>query len=332
MDKHRVKVALIGAGHLGKVHIQCMKQVPDIQLVGVWDIQESTKKQIASEHGIEGYDHEDQLFSSVDALVIASPTLTHFEWALKGIQQGKHIFIEKPATATVAECTILENAIEGKNLVCQIGHVERFNPAYLAIKDQVSRPLFIEGHRLAEFKPRGTDVSVIMDLMIHDIDLVLSLVKEPLTDIRANGVAVMSPTPDICNARLEFRSGTVANLTASRISLKQMRKLRIFQSDAYIGMDLLKKESQIVRIQSEAPENHPFAWPVETGYGTKFIRMDMPEALPNNAIVDELKAFAHSILTYSPVAVSLMDGRRALEVAEAILVCIHEQSSRIQLE
>jgi len=332
MDKNRVSVALIGAGHLGKVHIQCMKQVPDIQLAGVWDIQESIKKQVALEHGIECYEREEQIFSSVDALVIASPTVTHFEWALKGIKRGKHIFIEKPATATVAECNLLETALLGKNLVCQVGHVERFNPAYLAIKDQVSRPLFIEGHRLAEFKPRGTDVSVIMDLMIHDIDLVLSLVKEPLTDIRANGVAVMSPSPDICNARLEFRSGTVANLTASRISLKQMRKLRIFQSDAYIGMDLLKKESQIVRIQSEAPENHPFAWPVETGYGTKFIRMDMPETLPNNAIVDELKAFAHAIIYHSPVAVSLMDGRRALEVAEAILICIHEQSSRINLE
>lgn len=332
MVDQRIKVALIGAGHLGKVHIQCMKLVPEILLCGVWDIQEPVRRQVANEHGIECYESEDQIFSSADAVVIASPTLTHFEWALKAMKKDKHIFIEKPATATVAECRMLESELVVKNLVVQVGHVERFNPAYLAIKDQVGKPLFIEGHRLAEFKPRGTDVSVIMDLMIHDIDLVLSLVNEPLAEIRANGVAVMSPTPDICNARLEFRSGTVANLTASRISLKQMRKLRIFQSDAYIGMDLLKKESQIVRIQSEAPQNHPFAWPVETGFGTKFIRMDMPETLPNNAIADELKAFARSILDGKPAVVSLLDGRRALEVAESILSCIQEQSTRIKLE
>lgn len=332
MDNQRVKVALIGAGHLGKVHIQCMKQVPGIHLVGVWDIQEAVSKQVALDHGIESFMDEQQMFSSIDAVVIASPTVTHFDWAMKAVQQGKHLFIEKPATATVEECNVLLNETKDKGLVCQVGHVERFNPAFLAVKDQVHKPLFIEGHRLAEFKPRGTDVSVVMDLMIHDIDLVLSLVHSPLVEVRANGVAVMSPTPDICNARLEFASGTVANLTASRISLKQMRKLRIFQSDAYIGMDLLKKESQIVKIQEQAPVDHPFSWPVETGYGTRFIQMDMPEARPNNAIVEELNAFAHSILSGTPAVVNLLDGQRALEVAESILNCIQEQAARINLK
>lgn len=332
MDKTAVRVALIGAGHLGKVHIQCMKQVPHIRPAGVWDISEDVRRQVAAEYGMVCFGDEEQIFSNSDALIIASPTLTHFEWAMKGVEYGKHIFIEKPVTATLAECRLLEAAANGKGLICQVGHVERFNPAYLAVKNQVNRPLFIEGHRLAEFKPRGTDVSVIMDLMIHDIDLVLSLVNEPLAEIRANGVAVMSPTPDICNARLEFTSGTVANLTASRVSLKQMRKLRIFQSDAYIGMDLLKKESQVVKIQSEAPMDHPFSWPVETGFGTRYIQMDMPEARPNNAIVEELIAFSQSILNHSPVAVSLADGRRALEVAESILSCIEEQASRIKLK
>lgn len=323
-----VKVGLIGAGHLGKIHIQCMKQVPEIELVGIWDNNETVRSQLAQDIGISVFESEDQIFQQVEALVIASPTITHFDWAMKGVQAGKHIFIEKPVTATLAECEILKAASKNSGLVIQIGHVERFNPAYTSVYKQVHNPLFIEGHRLAEFKPRGTDVSVVMDLMIHDIDLVLSMVNSPLSDVRANGVAVMSPTPDICNARLEFESGTVANLTASRISLKQMRKLRIFQHDAYIGMDLLKKESQIVKIESTAPVDHPFSWPIDTGFGTKYIQVDMPESKPNNAIIDELTAFAHSILKQTPVTVSLHDGYRALEVAEMILSCIKTQTAQ----
>lgn len=326
-----VALALIGAGHLGKIHLKCMKQIPGIRIAGVWDINEEVKKQVAEGAGVPYFKDEAEIFEQADALVIASPTLSHLEWALRAAGERKHIFIEKPVTATVRECKQLEAALAGKGLVCQVGHVERFNPAFLAVRDQVKNPLFIEGHRLAEFKPRGTDVSVVMDLMIHDIDLVLSLVHERVRDIRANGVAVMSSTPDICNARLEFESGTVANLTASRISLKQMRKLRIFQADAYIGMDLLKKESQVVKIQTEMPEGHPFAWPVDTGNGTRFIQVDIPEPKANNAIADELSAFARSILYKSPVAVPFEDGQRALQVAEDILKCIEEQAARIRV-
>jgi len=306
-----------------------MKQVAGIHIAGVWDINREVMVQAAEDAGVPYFQDEAEIFDRTDALVIASPTLSHLEWALRAAEARKHLFIEKPVTATMRECKRLEAALAGKHLICQVGHVERFNPAFLAVRDQVKKPLFIEGHRLAEFKPRGTDVSVVMDLMIHDIDLVLSLVREPVRDIRANGVAVMSPTPDICNARIEFESGTVANLTASRISMKQMRKLRIFQADAYIGMDLLKKESQVVKIQGEMQEGHPLSFPVDTGNGTRYIQVDMPEPKANNAITDELSAFAQSILYHAPVAVPFKDGQRALQVAEDILTRIEEQAARI---
>ncbi|MEP7322359.1 MAG: Gfo/Idh/MocA family oxidoreductase [Saprospiraceae bacterium] len=329
MPDQKIKVALIGIGHLGKIHLKCIRQSPYCELTGIWDIDKDLEAQVASEEKLTVYSNVMDLLMAVDAVFIVSPTSTHYEWAAKCILLDKHIFIEKPVTATVREANALKQLIKDKKLKIQIGHVERFNPAYLAVKDYFTTPMFIEGHRLAEFKPRGTDVSVIMDLMIHDIDLVASIVRKPIKEIRASGIAVMSPTPDICNARLEFEGGAVANLTASRISLKQMRKLRIFQPDTYISVDLLKKESQVVRISNDAPADHPFSWPIDTNTGTKHIQVDMPMAPSNNAILEEINAFALSIIHDLPVQVSFDEGLLALQIAEEILLSIaaHTTSS-----
>jgi predicted dehydrogenase len=331
MPDLKINVALIGVGHLGKIHLKCIRQSPYCNLVGIWDIDKELEGNVASAEGLRTFSAVDELLELSDAVFIVSPTSTHVDWARICLQKNKHIFIEKPITATVAECLTLQDYFHGMNLKIQVGHVERFNPAYLAVKGYFNAPMFIEGHRLSEFKPRGTDVSVIMDLMIHDIDLVLTIVNKPVREIRASGIAVMSPTPDICNARLEFEGGAVANLTASRISLKQMRKLRVFQPDAYIGMDLLKKESQVVKITSEAPLDHPFSWPIDTGTGIRHIQVDMPMAGANNAILEEINAFALAILEDTVTKVSYDQGLNALKVAEEILNHIDSASNRSRI-
>ena len=318
MDENRIKVALIGLGHLGKIHLKCMKESELIDLVGVWDIDKELQQKISDDEKIEYFSKVDHLLEHVHAVIIVSPTSTHAAWAQKCLEFNRHFFVEKPVTATVEEANLLYHQALNRNLKIQVGHVERFNPAYTVVKDHIGEPMFIEGHRLAEFKPRGTDVSVVMDLMIHDIDLVLNMVKHPIKEIRASGVAIMSPTPDICNARLEFENGATANLTASRISMKQMRKLRVFQSGQYISMDLLKKETQIVKISEDPPANHPFSWPLDTLNGKKYIQVDMPEPPLNNAILDELNCFASSVLHDTIPPVTLDHGVNALKVAQQI--------------
>ncbi|MEP7266213.1 MAG: Gfo/Idh/MocA family oxidoreductase [Saprospiraceae bacterium] len=329
MDKQKVKIGVIGLGHLGKIHIKCIKQISSLELKAVWDIDKSIEQKVAEDENLICCDSIQNFFEAIEAVIIVSPTSTHKDWAVQCITAGKHIFIEKPVTATVADAEVIKYTLVNSKLKVQIGHVERFNPAFLAVQNLIDTPMFIEGHRLAEFKPRGTDVSVVMDLMIHDLDLILSMIKSPIKEIRASGLSVMSPTPDICNARLEFENGAVANLTASRISMKQMRKLRVFQASQYISMDLLKKESQVVKISDAAPIDHPFSWTVETGSGTKHIQVDMPIPPDNNAIVDELTSFADSILQDKSTAVTLDDGISALKVASLIQSQI--ESTSIQM-
>ncbi len=323
----QIKVALFGVGHLGKIHIQCIQQSQNAVLIGVWDLDKEAETKVILDNNLSAYSSEEELIRSSDAVFIITPTPAHLSIALKAIEFGKHLFIEKPVTLNVEEANQLKLKLSAQpQLKCQIGHVERFNPAFVSAYHQIRNPLFIEGHRLAEFKARGTDVSVVMDLMIHDLDLVLNMVHSPVREIRASGVSVMSKTPDICNARIEFANGTVANLTASRISLKQMRKLRIFQSDAYIGIDLLKKESQIVRMADRAPDNHPFTWPVDTKDGVKHISIEAPSTTVTNAIVAEINAFTDSIIHQTEPIVSLIDGIIALQVAEQILAQIEANS------
>ena len=283
-------------------------------------IDKKNGKKVESEFGFKFFESIDALIDAVDMVDIVTPTLSHYDCAVKSIKKGKHIFIEKPITNTVEEAENIRALLSVHNLKGQVGHVERFNPAFKAIKYQLKNPMFIETHRLAEFNPRGTDVPVVLDLMIHDIDIILSVVKSTVKHVSASGVSVLSETPDIANARLEFENGCVANLTASRISLKNMRKTRFFQKDAYISVDFLEKKCEVVKMK-DAPENpDDFAMILQNAEGTKKqIYFENPKILPNNAILDELESFADAIENDKTPVVSLHQGTRALEVAQQII-------------
>lgn len=315
-----LKVGVLGAGHLGKIHLRLLKQSSKYDLVGFFDIDVENGKKISEEFGYTYFNSIDQLIDAVDVVDIVTPTLSHYECAKKAIAKGKHIFIEKPITNTVEEAESIRTLLAEKNLRGQVGHVERFNPAFTAVKDSIHQPMFIECHRLAEFNPRGTDVPVVLDLMIHDIDIILSVVKSTVKNISASGVSVISDTPDIANARIEFTNGCVANLTASRISLKNMRKTRFFQKDAYISVDFLEKKCEVVKMK-DAPE-HPgdFDMILQNAEGvSKQIYFDNPEVANNNAILDELETFADAINNNTKPIVTLHDGTEALRVAYQII-------------
>jgi predicted dehydrogenase len=256
------------------------------------------------------------LLSEVDCIDIVSPTVTHYAVAKEAILQGKHVFVEKPLTETVAQAAELVSLAREYKSVVQVGHVERYNPAFRSLTGIQLNPKFIEAHRLAMFNGRGTDVSVVLDLMIHDLDIVLHLIRDEVADVRANGVSIVSPTPDICNARIEFRGGAVANLTASRISMKTMRKIRIFQGDAYIGLDLLEKQAQIIRISEGEQESD--AMTLHTAQGIRQLTIESPPIMQQNAILEELTDFYYSISEGRKVSVSIEDGYKALSLAHVI--------------
>lgn len=317
-----MRIALLGTGHLGKIHLKCILASGCWDLVGFYDPDDKNAATAIAQYDIQRFKSLDRLLQEVDAVDIVTPTPTHFKLAAKALRAGKHVFIEKPVTETVAQGKkLLQIAAEHKVKV-QVGHVERFNPAFTALHDIALSPMFIEGHRLAAFQPRGTEVSVILDLMIHDLDLILHLVKSPVKKVSASGVAVLSNTPDIANARIEFANGCVANLTASRISMKQMRKMRLFQQDHYLSLDFLDKNAQIVRLYEQDAKNLP---PVdqlmefETAAGKKWLQLKMPEAVPINAIEEELKSFHAAISNNTIPIVSLQDGVDALKLAHQIL-------------
>jgi predicted dehydrogenase len=316
----KIKIALLGVGHLGKFHLNCIKLVPEFELIGFYDANEKIAQKISQEHQIPYFQNIDELIEAADAVDIVTPTVTHFELAKKVIAARKHIFIEKPVTETVEEAEFLLQKSRELGLKIQVGHVERFNPALLAIADLPLNPMFIEAHRLAIFNPRGTDVSVVLDLMIHDLDIVLSLVKSKVKSIHASGVPIVSKTADIVNARIEFENACVVNLTASRISMKNMRKIRLFQRDAYFSLDFMEKSAQAVRLfdadSPDAPED--YFMEIETASGKKRIQASMPEVQPSNAIQMELAAFAQSILNDTPPKVDIADGYEALKVARMI--------------
>ncbi len=316
------RLGIFGAGHLGKIHMKCALATDCWEVTGFCDPDDQHAAAAEAQYAIKRFVDADRLIEAVDAIDIVTPTPTHFALAAKALRAGKHVFIEKPATETVAEAKKLLRLLEGTGLKVQVGHVERFNPAFQALAGIPLEPMFIETHRLAAFQPRGADVSVILDLMIHDLDLVLHMVKSPVRRVSASGVAVLSPTPDIANARIEFANGCVANLTASRISLKQMRKMRLFQRDAYISLDFLEKNAQIARLfAQDAPELPPQTQLMEmdTPTGKKWLQLQMPETKALNAIQQELETFAHSINTDTPPPVTLQDGCDALALAHRIL-------------
>jgi len=316
-----LKIGVLGAGHLGKIHLRLLKEIPDFQIVGFFDINSETREKVAGEFGIRAFSNMDDLVDQCDAVDIVTPTLNHFDCAVNALQKSKHVFIEKPLANSMEEAKQMLALAAEANVKVQVGHVERFNPAFISARSFIGSPMFIETHRLAQFNPRGTDVSVVLDLMIHDIDIILSVVKSTIKKISTSGVAVVSDTPDIANARIEFDNGCVANLTASRISLKNMRKSRFFQRDAYISVDFLKKSAEVVRLKNVVGEPDPLAVTIDLGEGkgTKQIYFENPKVNETNAIKSELETFAKAIQNNLIPVVSIEDGFKAMEVAHQII-------------
>jgi predicted dehydrogenase len=315
-----VKIGVLGAGHLGKIHIEQLLNISTAQVIGFFDPNNENANLAIEKFGIIRFENEDELIDACDAIDIVTPTIFHFELAIKAIKKGKHVFIEKPIAQTSIEAEQISKMVQEANVKCQVGHVERFNPAFVTAKPFLQNPLFIEVHRLAQFNPRGTDVSVVFDLMIHDLDIVLSLVNSEVKRISASGVKVISETVDIANVRLEFGNGCVANLTTSRISLKNMRKMRIFQRDAYISIDFLNKKNEIVRIKPDSEPTSMLDFPIELNNGIKkTITVEMPIIESTNAIRDELILFLDAIINDTPTAVSADEGSTAVKIAEEIL-------------
>ncbi len=315
-----LKAGVLGAGHLGKIHLKLLQQSTKYELVGFYDASKEASKKIESEFGYKSFPSMESLIDASEMVVVVTPTSKHFECAEKVIKAGKHLFIEKPISQTVAQAEQIRDLAKEMKVRGQVGQVERFNPAFQAIKDKIHNPMFIETHRLSEFNPRGTDVSVVLDLMIHDIDAILSVVKSPVKAVSASGVSVISETPDIANARIEFENGCVANLTASRISLKKMRKARFFQRDAYISVDFLEKQCEVVKMKDAPKEIDDFAMVLTNAEGVKKqIYFENPKIEANNAILDELESFYEAIKADRTPEVSLMQGTEALRVAMMII-------------
>ena len=322
--KNKLKVGVLGAGHLGKIHLKLLNQSERYELVGFYDPNQEQAQKVVAEFGYTYFDTIDKLIAAVEVVDIVTPTLSHYECAMKAIAAKRHIFIEKPITNTVEEAEQIYRLLEANHLKGQVGHVERFNPAFVAAKPAIKNPMFIEVHRLAEFNPRGTDVSVVLDLMIHDIDVLLSVVHSPVKQVEASGVAVISKSPDITNARIEFENGCVANLTASRISMKNMRKSRFFQRDAYISVDFLEKKVEVIHMK-DAPENPgEYDMILQNAEGDrKQIYFEHPEVLPSNAILNELETFADAIEHNTTPVVTFQQGTEALRLAKQISALAH---------
>lgn len=319
-----LKIGVLGAGHLGKIHIKLLKEIAGVELVGFFDNNKAVSDIVVEQFQIKNFDTAESLLQAVDAIDIVTPTVTHYEYAAKAIRQSKHVFIEKPIANSPKEAKELVSLAKEANVKAMVGHVERFNPAFLSIQNSgiAMNPMFIEAHRLSQFNPRGTDVSVVLDLMIHDIDIVLSLVKATVKRISASGVAVVSKSPDIANARIEFDNGCVANLTASRISMKQMRKIRFFQKDTYLSIDLLEKQTEIFQLLPNEVPNDPSVFSIDIGSDIiekKFVRFMQPEALPVNAIKMELELFVKAIIEKIDIPVTFTDGYNAVHVAHQIM-------------
>ncbi|MGA1330056.1 MAG: Gfo/Idh/MocA family oxidoreductase [Bacteroidia bacterium] len=316
-----VRIALLGAGHLGKIHLKCLQELPDVfEVVGVYDPDPVALAKAVEVFGVQGFEQPELLMDQVDAVDIVAPTLSHYDLAMMALRRLKHLFIEKPLAGNPSQALEMLNMAREAGVKAQVGHVERFNPVFTQAASLGLAPRFIEAHRLASYNPRGTDVSIVLDLMIHDIDLVLAMVRSEVKEVKASGVSVVSSTPDIANARLEFHNGTVANLTASRISLKTMRKMRIFQNNAYWSLDFLDKKLERIEMQDQPGEGN--SW-IEIGLGPdnppRYLSVDRREPPSGNAIRDELQAFGHSIQQNTKEAVSIDEGYNALRVAHMIL-------------
>src|SRR5450432_1676052 len=313
-----LKVGIFGVGHLGKFHLNNWREIPAAELVGFYDPDDTVTGEVAEKYKLTRFEKAEQLMDACDAVDIIAPTPFHFALCESAIRKGKHVFVEKPLANSMDEARELVQLVKESNVKLQVGHVERFNPAFLALRSMPLNPLFIEVHRLAQFNPRGTEVSVILDLMIHDIDIILNLVKSEVKFISASGVAVMTDTPDIANVRIEFNNGCVVNLTSSRISMKRMRKMRLFQKDAYIGIDFLNKKTEIIKLKT-AKDLEAFSFDLETPHGKRTIAILNPVIPEVNAIKMELEKFRDAVVNNTATIVSEVDGYRAMDIAHQIL-------------
>lgn len=317
-----MKIGVLGAGHLGKIHIRLLKEIELFELVGFYDPNAEVAKEVSETYGVKSFNSKEELFEEIDAIDIVTSTTSHFELAVEALKRKKHVFVEKPLTQNVEEAQILSKLRQEAGTRVQVGHVERFNPAFRSAEEHIKTPMFIESHRLAQFNPRGTDVSVVLDLMIHDLDVLLNMVNSEVTNIQASGVSIMSKTPDICNARIEFENGCVANITASRISLKNMRKMRVFQNDAYISIDFLEKSTEVIKIKDlkEGEEENPFGLYLENPDLNlkREVQSYTLKCEETNAIREELESFHTAIINDKTPIVSLTDGMKALALAKQI--------------
>ena len=322
-----LKTGVLGAGHLGKIHINILNEVNFTELVGFYDTNPETRKEFSSISGVKAFDNMEELIENCDIIDVVTPTLSHFECAKKALQATKHVFIEKPVTQTIEESKSLIKLVEEAGTKVQVGHVERFNPAFKKAFKHIENPLFIETHRLAQFNSRGTDVSVVLDLMIHDIDIILSVVKSPVSNIQASGVAIMSKTPDVANARIEFSNGCVANLTASRFSMKKMRKTRFFQKNSYVSVDFLEKNFEVIQMK-ENTNPDPLIPTIDFGgIGEKQLHIIKEDAPKGNAIKEELKSFVNAINENEDPIVDLYSAQQALSIANEISLKIAKNTS-----
>jgi predicted dehydrogenase len=329
----KLRVGVIGAGHLGTLHAKMYAQMSSVELVGLYDIDPQRAAAVASQHGSRQFENISSLLEAIEAVSIATTTTSHFEVARAALEAGVHVLIEKPMTETIEQARVLVELAEAKGLKIQVGHIERFNPAVLALESYQLQPLFIESHRLAQFNPRGTDVPVVLDLMIHDIDLILTLVQSPVQRIDANGVAVVSDSVDIANARLQFSNGCVANVTASRISQNKLRKMRLFQRNAYISIDFSQGLAEVFRlVDADDPSVTPtmLLGHIDQGKRKRSIIYEQPEIKEVNALLYELERFVEAVRNGSEPPVTGRDGLQALEVAQEILTKIEAQTIRIQ--
>ena len=327
-----LKIAVIGTGHLGKIHAKLWKEVPDAELIGVYDSNPNEANSVASENNVKAFADLSAIIKEADALSIVTPTFAHFEVAKQAIETGKHVLIEKPITTTIAQAKELITLAKKNNVKIQVGHIERFNPALLAVEPFINKPMFFESHRLAQFKSRGTDVAVVLDLMIHDIDVILSLAKSDVISVDASGVSVVSDEIDIANARIKFKSGAVANVTASRISQNPMRKLRIFERDAYLSIDFASKSSEVFHLvgTNESKESKSLVFnlgEIERAEKKLNIVYEKPDIAELNPLKYELELFRDAIKNDTEPIVSGEDGLAALEVAEMIMKSIKENSA-----
>ncbi|MFN5055547.1 MAG: Gfo/Idh/MocA family protein [Bacteroidota bacterium] len=321
-----LKIGIFGVGHLGKFHIKNWNEIDNVEVIGFYDPNDAVANDVEGEFGLKRYADMDELIDDADAVDVVTPTQFHFPVCEAALRKSKHVFVEKPLANNMEEAAALLKLTKEAKVKFQVGHVERFNPAFTALDKSSIQPMFIEVHRLAQFNPRGTEVSVILDLMIHDIDVILSMVKSDIKQISASGVAVMTDTPDIANVRIEFHNGCVANLTSSRISMKKMRKMRVFQRDAYIGIDFLEKKSEIIRLKQESDIEELFSFEIDTPKGSRTIVVENPLSASENALRTELSSFRDAILQDLTPVVSELDGYHALEVAHLILEKMNGQS------